>query len=125
MLGAAEFGQGHYDTSIEEYHKALDGGFHTYFTYSSLAAAYALEGQMEEAKTALAEARRRYPNLTLKWAIARFPKYAALDRRPAQSGPAGRMSGRFGPDTGPNLDHVADRPGRSERSVSARVRVVL
>ena len=54
-----------------------------------------------------------------------FSEYTALVRRPAQSGPAGRMSGRFGPDTGPNLDYVADEPGRSERSVSARVRVVL
>ena len=78
LLGAAEFGQGHYDASIEEYHKAVDAGFRAYFTYSSLAAALALEGKMEEAKTALAEARRLYPNLTVKWAIARFPNIPHL-----------------------------------------------
>ena len=35
--------------------------------YAGLAAAYALEGKMDEAKTALAEARRLNPELTLKW----------------------------------------------------------
>ena len=35
--------------------------------YAGLAAAYALEGKMDEAKSALAEARRINPRLTLKW----------------------------------------------------------
>ena len=35
----------------------------------NLAAAYALEGKTEEAKTALAEGRRLNPNLTVKWLI--------------------------------------------------------
>jgi adenylate cyclase len=69
-LGAAEFGQGHYDASIDEDHKALDAGFRIPPTYIRLAAALALEGKMEEAKTALAEARRLNPNLTVKWVIA-------------------------------------------------------
>jgi hypothetical protein len=38
-----------------------------------LAAAYALEGKTDEAKTALAEARRLNPKLTVKWAIAHMP----------------------------------------------------
>ena len=38
-----------------------------------LAAAYALEGKMDEAKSALAEARRLNPNLTVKWFIAHSP----------------------------------------------------
>ena len=33
----------------------------------NLAACYALEGRMEEAKSALAEARRLNPELTVKW----------------------------------------------------------
>jgi adenylate cyclase len=70
LLGGAEFGQGHYDASIDEYHKALDAGFRFPATYYSLAAALALEGKMEESKTALAEARRLNPYLTVKWVIA-------------------------------------------------------
>ena len=35
--------------------------------YAGLAAAYALEGKMDEAKSALVEARRINPSLTLKW----------------------------------------------------------
>ena len=38
-----------------------------------LAAAYALDGKMDDAKSALAEARRLNPNLTVKWAIAHAP----------------------------------------------------
>ena len=37
--------------------------------YVNLAAAYALEGKTEEAKTALAEGRRLNPKLTVKWLI--------------------------------------------------------
>jgi len=36
----------------------------------SLAAAYALAGKMEEAKSALAGARRIEPKLTIKWLLA-------------------------------------------------------
>jgi len=72
-LGLAEFGQGRYDASIDEDHKALDAGFRFWGTYSRLAAALALEGKMEEAKTALAEARRLNPYLTVKWVIALPP----------------------------------------------------
>jgi adenylate cyclase len=70
LLAGAEFGQGHYDASIDEDHKALDAGFRVPATYFGPAAALALEGKMEEAKTALAEARRLYPNLTVKRVIA-------------------------------------------------------
>jgi adenylate cyclase len=69
-IGNAEFGQGHYDASIDENHKALDAGFRIPNTYFVLAAALALEGKMEEAKTALAEARRLDPNFTVKRVIA-------------------------------------------------------
>jgi len=44
----------------------------------SAAAAYALAGKMDEAKTALAEARRLNPKLTVKWMIAHFPNVPAL-----------------------------------------------
>jgi adenylate cyclase len=72
-LAIAELGQGHDDASIDEFHKALDAGFRAFMMYSNLAAAYALEGKMDEAKSALAEARRLNPALTVKWAITHSP----------------------------------------------------
>jgi tetratricopeptide (TPR) repeat protein len=72
-LGVAELGQGHYDASIDELHKALDAGLRAYMVYGNLAAAYALDSKMEEARSALAEARRLNRSLTVKWAIAHSP----------------------------------------------------
>jgi tetratricopeptide (TPR) repeat protein len=65
--GAAEISLGHFDAAMDEFHKALDSGFRPFFAYADLAAAYAHAGRIEEAKTALAEARRLNPNLTVKW----------------------------------------------------------
>jgi adenylate cyclase len=73
QVGSAELGEGRYDASIDEQHKALDAGYRAYVPYALLAAAYALDGKMDEAKSALAEARRLNPSLTLKWAIAHSP----------------------------------------------------
>ncbi len=72
-IGDAELEQGHYDAAIDELHKAIETGFRPYIPYAMLAAAYALDGKMDEAKSALAEARRLNPNLTVKWAIAHSP----------------------------------------------------
>ena len=69
FAGDAEIGLGHFDAAIDEYHKAIDSGFRPFYAYADLAAAYAHAGRMEEAKTALAEARRLNPNLTVKWMI--------------------------------------------------------
>ena len=73
QMGDAELGLGHFDAAIDEYHKATDAGFRPFFAYSNLAAAYALEGKMDEAKAALAEAFRLNPKLTVKWMIAHTP----------------------------------------------------
>ena len=54
------------DAAINEYRKAIDSGFHRYFAYTNLAAAYAHAGKMDEAKTALAEARRLNPKFSVK-----------------------------------------------------------
>jgi adenylate cyclase len=67
LLGMAELGQQHYDAAVDEEHRAIDGGFRPFYVYSDLAAAYALSGKMDEAMTALAEARRLNPKLTVKW----------------------------------------------------------
>jgi adenylate cyclase len=69
MTGRAEFGLGHLDAAIDEIHQAIDSNYRTYFVYTYLAAACAQAGKMDEAKTALAEARRLNPKLTVKWMI--------------------------------------------------------
>jgi adenylate cyclase len=78
QVGSAELGEGRYDASIDEQHKALDAGYRAYIPYALFAAAYALEGKMDESKSALAEARRLNPGLTVKWAIAHSPNLPNL-----------------------------------------------
>jgi adenylate cyclase len=78
QLSSPELAQGRYDGAIEELHKALDTGFRAYNVYANLAAAYALDGKMDDAKSALAEARRLNPSLTVKWAIAHSPNMPFL-----------------------------------------------
>jgi adenylate cyclase len=73
VSGDAELGLGHFDAAIDEYRNATDSGFRPFTAYTNLAAAYALKGKMDEAKTALAEARRLNPKLTVKWMIAHTP----------------------------------------------------
>jgi adenylate cyclase len=68
-LGMAELGLGHFDAAIEEYQKGIDAGDHSFIPYVNLAAAYALEGKMDEAKVALSKGRRLNPNLTVRWVI--------------------------------------------------------
>ena len=78
VLGNAELGLGHFDAAIHAYRQAIDAGYRTYIVYTNLAAAYALVGKMEEAKSALAEARRLNPNLTVKWRMAHGPNIPPL-----------------------------------------------
>jgi TolB-like protein/Flp pilus assembly protein TadD len=76
QAGVAEIGLGHSDAAIGEYRKALDSGYRTFTAYTELSAAYAQAGKMDEAKAALAEARRLNPKITVKWLIehtAGFP----------------------------------------------------
>jgi tetratricopeptide (TPR) repeat protein len=67
QLGDVELVTGNIEAAIDQYRKAYDAGYRGYFLDASLAAAYALEGKMDEAKSALAEARRLNPSLTIKW----------------------------------------------------------
>jgi adenylate cyclase len=77
-LGMAELGLGHFDAAVVEFQKAIDSGAHYFIPYVTLAAAYALEGKMEEAQTALAEARRLNPQLTVAWLTAHAPDVPPL-----------------------------------------------
>ena len=86
VSGDAELGLGHFDAAINEYHNATDSGYRPFFVYTNLAAAYALEGKMDEAKTALAEARRLNPKLTVKWMIAHTPNLPLCSQDCARRG---------------------------------------
>jgi TolB-like protein/Flp pilus assembly protein TadD len=77
-LGMAELGLGHFDAAVAEFQKAIDAGAHYFIPYVNLAAAYALAGKMDEAKTALAEGRRLNPNLTVKWLTDHAPNIPPL-----------------------------------------------
>jgi adenylate cyclase len=72
-IGDAEISLGHFDAAINEYRTALDSGQRGFFVYTNLSAAYALAGKTDEAKEALAEARRINPKLTVKWMIEHTP----------------------------------------------------
>lgn len=65
-LSVVEFESGHFDAAIDDAHKAIDTGYRLFTPNAVLAAAYAFEVKTEEAKAALAEARRLNPNLTMK-----------------------------------------------------------
>ena len=91
-LGDAELGLGHFDAAIDEYKKAIDAGWRAYQPYRGLTAAYALEGKMEEATSALAEARRLNPAAHSQMAANPFTERTAADRGPTQGGAAGGVN---------------------------------
>jgi adenylate cyclase len=72
-LADAELGLGHLDAAIEECNKAIEGGYRVFYSYLNLAAAHGLKGDLEEARNALAEARRINPKVSVKWMIGRKP----------------------------------------------------
>jgi adenylate cyclase len=73
LMADAELGLGHFDAVIEESSKAIDTGYKVFYSYLNLAAGHALKGDMDEAKTAMAEARRLNPKLSVKWLTERKP----------------------------------------------------
>jgi tetratricopeptide (TPR) repeat protein len=77
-MGWAELGLGDFDAAIEASSKAIDAGSKVYFTYLCLATAHALKGDIDDAKTALAEARRLNPKLSVKWMMGSksYPNYS-------------------------------------------------
>jgi tetratricopeptide (TPR) repeat protein len=77
-LGEAELGLGNLDATIDEAQKAVSAGDRTSAPYLEMAAAYALTGKIDEAKSALAKARRLNPELTVKWMIDTWPNTPAM-----------------------------------------------
>jgi adenylate cyclase len=68
-LGYAEFCQDRLDAAIEQLKRAIVSGYPAYVTYAVLAGAEAAKGNDAEAKRALTEARRLFPQLTIKWLL--------------------------------------------------------
>ena len=68
-----ELGLGRYDEALEDVKKAVDGGYRNIYSYINLAAAHAFKGEMDEAKAAMAEARRLKPDLSVKWLMKHKP----------------------------------------------------
>jgi TolB-like protein/class 3 adenylate cyclase len=66
-LGDAELGLGDSDAAAHSYELSREGGIPDLTLDISLAAAEALVGRVDEAKTALADALRIKPDLTIKW----------------------------------------------------------
>jgi TolB-like protein len=75
VAAEAELGLGHFDAAIEEANKAIDAGYRVFLSYTMLAVGYALNGNVEQAKTALAEARRLNPKLTIKYMRQLYPDF--------------------------------------------------
>ncbi|MFN4142422.1 MAG: adenylate/guanylate cyclase domain-containing protein [Aestuariivirga sp.] len=78
-LADAEMGLGNYDEAIQQLQSAIDSGFRTSYPYRELAAAYALVGKTEEAKTALGEALKFTPNLSIQSVKRTNPVPAVLE----------------------------------------------
>jgi tetratricopeptide (TPR) repeat protein len=78
LIGDAELGLGHSDAAIDQYRQTIDLGFRAYMVYASLAAVNSNSGKKEDAKAALAEARRLNPKLTVKWMIEHTASPAAV-----------------------------------------------
>ena len=72
-LGYAEICRGRLDAAIEQFKRAIDSGQPTYASYAVLAGTLAAKGNDAEAKSALAEARRLNPQLTIKWLTTETP----------------------------------------------------
>jgi len=72
LLGTAEFGLGHLEASAEECNKAIDLGSRLFQTYVCVAAAYAAQDKILEAKATLEEARRADPSLTDTYFTIKF-----------------------------------------------------
>ncbi len=73
LLDLAEFCRGRLDAAIEQLKRAIVSGYPAYFTYALLAGAEAAKGNDAEAKSALAEARRLNPQITIKFFAEMMP----------------------------------------------------
>jgi adenylate cyclase len=73
LAADAELGLGHVEAARDLSRKAIEGGFKTWYSYTNLAASSALVGDLDEAKSALAQARQVNPQLSIKFLTERKP----------------------------------------------------
>ncbi len=73
MRADPELGLGRFDEALEDVKKAVDGGYRNIYSYLNLAAAHAFNGEMEEARAAITEARRLKPDLSVAWLVKHKP----------------------------------------------------
>jgi tetratricopeptide (TPR) repeat protein len=81
QMGLELLALGRYNEAIEEGLKAVDSGYHTVLSYAALAAFYAAADKMPEAKSALAEAMKLNPKLSM--AFFRAHNSAWVDTEPS------------------------------------------
>jgi hypothetical protein len=62
-----------FDEALEDAKKAVDGGYRVFYAYLNLAGAHAFKGELDDAKAAMAEARRLKPDLSVKWLMKHKP----------------------------------------------------
>jgi adenylate cyclase len=86
-IGIAELGLGRYDAAIEGSIRRSTPVTRTSYPMQ-MAAVYALQGRTDEMRTALVEARRLNPDLTVKWLIDHAPNVPPLFEGPTQGGAA-------------------------------------
>jgi len=73
LAADAELGLGHVDAARDLSRKAIEGGYRVWYSYLNLAATSALSGDLDEAKSALAQARQVNPQLSIKFLTERKP----------------------------------------------------
>lgn len=72
-LGRAHFGMGQYATAIQDELRSLDTGYRSFQPYLALAAAYAANGEDEKAKTAMNDAIKANPAVSVAWLRGHLP----------------------------------------------------
>ena len=102
----AALGLGNFDDAVEQYRKAIAAGLHTYVPYASMAAAFALAGKMDNAKLAMAEARRLNPALTVKGLMAQAPDLPRLSDGARKAG----LQAEDGPEAARSSPATVKRP---------------
>jgi adenylate cyclase len=74
-MGRAFLGLRRTDAAVQEGLKAIDSGYRQPLSYTALAAFYGAADKIPEAKTALAEAMKLNPKLSVAWLHTRLPSF--------------------------------------------------
>ena len=84
--GDAEISLGHFYAAIDQYRKAIDSGYRTFFVYCQLVGRLCTCRQDGRTKAALAEARHLNPAITVKWMIEYMPKLPVVSTASEKAG---------------------------------------